>query len=158
MGTALKLSASLEDYLEAIYVVSEEKSAARATDVGEKLGVANSSVTNALQSLVKKKLVKHAPYDLITLTPKGKSVARRIVRRHRVLKDFFVNVLAVTEEVGEDCACKVEHVVPDEVLERFTEYIKFEASNHRGGTSWVEGTGFVCDDDVAVRKGKAPHD
>jgi len=153
MGTAEKLSASLEDYLEAIYVVAEEKSAARATDVGEKLGVANSSVTNALQSLVRKKLVKHAPYDLITLTPKGKSVARGIVRRHRVLKDFFINVLAVTEDVGEDCACKIEHVVPDDVLERFVEYIKFEAQSHDGGTSWVEGTGFVCGD-VAARPGR----
>ena len=139
-----RLSASLEDYLEAIYVIASEKNAARATDVGERLGVANSSVTNALQSLVKKKLVRHQPYDLITLTPRGESVARGIVRRHRVLKDFFVNVLSVTEDVGEDCACKIEHVVPDEVLERFVDYIKFEARHHDGGTSWIAGTGFVC--------------
>ncbi len=157
MGTADKLSASLEDYLEAIYVVAGEKSAARATDVGEKLGVANSSVTNALQSLVRKKLVKHAPYDLITLTPRGKSVARGIVRRHRVLKDFFVGVLAVTEDVGEDCACKIEHVVPDDVLERFVEYIKFEARSHDGGASWVEGTGFVCGEG-GRRRGKPGHE
>ena len=68
MAQQTDLSASLEDYLEAIYQVIQEKDAARAKDVAERLGVAPPSVTNALHALKERELVNHAPYDLITLT------------------------------------------------------------------------------------------
>jgi len=138
-----KLSASLEDYLEAIHQVVELKDAARVKDVAERLGVAASSVTNALRALVERGLVNHAPYDLITLTAKGRELAGKVVQRHEVLADFFTKVLAVDADVAADCACKMEHAVPDVVLERLTEYIKFQ-DNCDAGAAWIDGTGFVC--------------
>ena len=70
-----ELSASLEDYLEAIYQVIVERGEARSKDIVDRLSVAASSVTNALRGLVKRKLINHAPYDLITLTDEGEAVA-----------------------------------------------------------------------------------
>ena len=55
-----------------------------------------------------------------------------------------MDVLAVKEKIADQCACRMEHSIPDEVLERFIAYIQFEERCHRGGTEWVEGTGFVC--------------
>jgi DtxR family Mn-dependent transcriptional regulator len=139
-----KISSSLEDYLEAIYEIIEEKQAVRAKDIAERLGVAASSVTIALRGLVKRELINHVPYDVITLTDQGRKLAKEVSRKHGILKSFFMKVLAVEESVADDCACKMEHVVPDEVLNRFVEFVKFEETCDHGGTKWIEGVGFVC--------------
>ena len=83
---SVSLSESLEDYLEAIFHIESKKQAARAKDIAQRLNVKNSSVTGALHSLSEKGLINYAPYDLITLTPKGKTVANGVVRRHEALE------------------------------------------------------------------------
>ena len=85
------LSSNMEDYLEAIFHISQKKQAARAKDIADRLKVNKSSVTGALRSLSEKGLVNYAPYDIITLTTKGKRLAIEIVRRHDALKEFFIN-------------------------------------------------------------------
>ena len=89
-----QLSDSLEDYMEAIFHIEVKKHAARAKDIAERLQVSNSSVTGALRLLSDKGLVNYAPYDIITLTPKGKEIAQNVVRRHKALLDFFVKILS----------------------------------------------------------------
>ena len=143
MATKRKLSASLEDYLEAIHEIALVKGAARPKDVADRLSVANSSVTNALHGLVERELINHASYDLISLTPKGVKVAEDIVRRHNVLKQFFVQVLALEKDIAEDCACKMEHFVPDRVMRRFVEFVKCHQQAEAGRITWVEGKGFM---------------
>lgn len=71
----MELSASLEDYLEAIYNVIQEKQAVRSKDIAETLKVSRSSVTSALHALADKKLINYAPYDIITLTTGGRNRA-----------------------------------------------------------------------------------
>ena len=66
-----RLSASLEDYLEAIFHVVEAKQASRAKDIADRLNVNSSSVTSALHALKERGLVNYEPYDLVTLTPEG---------------------------------------------------------------------------------------
>ena len=65
------LSASLEDYLETIFLIVQKKQAARAKDISIELKVKASSVTGALRQLSEKGLINYAPYDIITLTSKG---------------------------------------------------------------------------------------
>jgi len=143
MAKGEKISASLEDYLEAIYEIIEEKQAVRAKDIADRLDVAASSVTIALRGLVKRELINHVPYDVITLTPSGKKIAKEVSRKHGILKQFFIKVLAVEESVADECACKMEHVVPDEIMKKFVEFIKFEENCNHGGTKWIEGVGFI---------------
>ena len=92
MATTVNLTASLEDYMEAIFHLVDEKQAARARDIAQRLQVNRSSVTGALQSLAQKGLVNYEPYEAITLTQKGVAVAKDVVRRHEVLRDFLVKV------------------------------------------------------------------
>lgn len=144
MPTQAALSASLEDYLEAIYFIVRKKQAARAKDIADRLNVHRSSVTNALRALREHALVNYAPYDVVTLTPKGKEMGADIARRHEVLSDFFVKVLSVDEELADQTACKMEHSVPRQVLERFIDFVNYLESCPRGGAKWVDGMGYFC--------------
>ena len=119
------LSASLEDYLEAIFHIVQEKQAAKAKNISDKLNVNNSSVTGALHALKERVLINYAPYDVITLTPKGKKLAREIVRRHNALRDFFVEILGVNREEAESAACGMEHSMSRPVLERLAGYVNY---------------------------------
>jgi len=132
-----KLSASLEDYLEAIYWVVSEQGAARGRDVAKRLGVKASSVTGALRTLADKAYINYAPYELITLTDTGQAEAKKIIRRHEVLKDFFTDVLWIEEGLAEEGACVLEHGIPKEIVDRLVDFTEFVQSCPRAGKDWL---------------------
>jgi len=144
MVESAPLSGSLEDYLEAIFHIQKDKQAARAKDISKRLKVSSSSVTGALRSLAQKKLINYAPYDLITLTHKGRNIARDVVRRHEILREFFVKILNVDEKEAEKSACKMEHTVSRTILERFTQFVEFMEACPIGGNRWIKGFGYQC--------------
>ena len=120
-----ELSASLEDYLEAIFNLAGEAEAARSKEIAKELGVSKASVTGALRVLKRKGLVNYKPYDTVTLTERGKAAAAEIARKHEILKSFFINVLGVKAEVGQQAACRAEHVLGPEISTRLLSFIKF---------------------------------
>lgn len=123
-----QLSASLEDYLEAIFWIASIKGAARAKDIAKRLSVKAASVTGALRILADKQFINYAPYEVITLTPEGYTRAQQVIQKHEVLKDFFIDVLGIDRALAEEGACKLEHDLPDGIMERllaFTEFVQF---------------------------------
>lgn len=124
----MQLSASLEDYIETIYHIVEEKQVARAKNIADKLNVSRASVTEALRTLSSKGLINYAPYEVITMTPEGRSVAEDVILRHNTLKKFFMDILAVDADIAEDGACKVEHAAPPQVIERMMDLMQFVQS------------------------------
>ncbi|MCK9275850.1 MAG: DtxR family transcriptional regulator [Syntrophales bacterium] len=138
------LTASLEDYLEAIYHIITEKQAVKPKDIARRLKVSNASVTGALRSLAERGLINYAPYDVISFTSSGKAAAKDVVRRHEVLRDFFINVLAVEEADADEAACKMEHSIPKVILERFIQFAEFVEVCPRGGDKWIAGFGYHC--------------
>ncbi|MBN1572792.1 MAG: DtxR family transcriptional regulator [Deltaproteobacteria bacterium] len=139
------LTASMEDYLEAIFHIMKEKQAVRPKEIAKRLKVTNASVTGALRSLAEKKLINYAPYDVITLTREGRVAAKDVIRRHEVLRDFFVNVLAVDEKNADKAACQMEHSIPKIILERFIQFADFIELCPRAGSKWITGYGYSCD-------------
>jgi len=139
-----QLTASLEDYLEAIFHIVAAKQAARAKDIVLRMGVHNSSVTQALRSLSEKGLVNYAPYDLITLTTAGTRIARDVVRRHCTLKDFLVKVLSLEDQAAEEGACKMEHAISGEILDRLVKFVEYFDSCPMGHVHWDEELGYYC--------------
>ena len=129
-----KLSASLEDYLEAIFNLAGESDVARSKDIAESLGVSRSSVTGALRALKEKGLANYKPYDYVTLTDAGQAAAAEVVRRHNILKSFFVNVLGIEIDTAQRAACKAEHALGPEVITRLLYFIEFvtQSSNKNG--------------------------
>ena len=120
-----KISASLEDYLEAIYLIIEEKQAVKAVEVARFLNVGRSSVTEALKSLASKGLVNYGRYDVLTLTPSDEKIAKKIIKKHKILYNFFKNVLNLNEEEANQNACQIEHIISEHAFNKFTKYIEF---------------------------------
>jgi DtxR family transcriptional regulator, Mn-dependent transcriptional regulator len=139
------LTASLEDYLESIFHIVEEKQVARPKDIAEQMKVSNASVTGALHALSEKKLINYTPYNYITLTKAGKIAASDVIRRHEVLHDFFVNVLAVDEKEADEAACQMEHAITRPLLERFIQFAEFVKTCPRGGEKWIAGFAVKCE-------------
>jgi DtxR family Mn-dependent transcriptional regulator len=129
----LDLSASLEDYLEAIFNLARKTDIARSRDIAEKLDVSKSSVTGALRLLKKKGLINYRPYDYITLTDAGRKTAAQIVKKHEILKSFFVDVLGLKATLAQNCACRAEHVLGQEVINKLLMFIEFVTQENKNG-------------------------
>jgi len=138
MADSAGLSSTLEDYLEVICRVIAEKGRARVLDIASALSVHKSTVTAALKSLAEKKLVNYRPYQAATLTAKGRKAAQEVIRRHELIRRFLVEVLLVEEHVAEENACRMEHVLDNEVLERLRLFAEFVKECPRAGDDWLK--------------------
>lgn len=145
----IEISASLEDYLETIFKLIKEKQVARSKDVAQRLSVKRSSVTGALQALAERELVDYEPYAAITLTEKGHELALAIAQRHALLYDFFKRALGLADDVADDLACKLEHVLPDSIVKRLSRFVQFAAECPRGVLRWDAAQGFLREYPVA---------
>ena len=121
----IKLSASQEDYLEAVLELVEGQGHAHVKDIAGRLGVKMPSVTGALHSLGERKMVYHRPYGSVTLTEQGLELARRVQKRHRLLTSFFERFLGLGGSDAEANACKIEHNVGEEVVDRLAAFMDF---------------------------------
>ena len=129
----IKISSSLEDYLEAIFNLVGESKIARSKDIATVLDVSRSSVTGALRVLKKKGLVNYKPYDFVTLTESGRTAAADIVRKHNILKAFFINVLGIEPDLAQQAACKAEHSLGPEIIARLLYFIDFVTQSGKNG-------------------------
>jgi DtxR family Mn-dependent transcriptional regulator len=162
MAEAMHLSASLEDYIEAIYHTVEAKGAARAKDIVMRLGVHNSSVTQALKSLAEKELVNYAPYDTITLTASGQAVALDVVKRHETLRMFLGKVLGLPDDEADEGACRMEHAVSGPILERIVKFVEYFETCPANDIRWDPAVGYFCgrkqDHDGSCGRDSCGHD
>ena len=133
-----QLSATLEDYLQAILHLEQEKRFARVRDISEALSVAKSAVTAALQSLSDKALVNYIPYEPVTLTAKGMEKAKAIALRHRIMGDFLQHILGLDRDGAESIACGMEHAIDKEALRRFICFLAFIGQRDEKGQSWLD--------------------
>jgi DtxR family transcriptional regulator, Mn-dependent transcriptional regulator len=122
MDTEGSLTASQEDYLEAILQLERASRVARVSEIAGQLGVSQPSVTGALKGLAARSLVAHAPYGHVTLTDEGARIALEVERRHVAIKDFLTEVLGIPGEQAETTACKLEHVLEADTLAYFVRY------------------------------------
>ncbi len=124
-----------EEYLEAIFDVVQDKGYAKVKDISESLDVGLSSVTEMFQKLDKKGYIDYEKYSGVTLTDKGEQKAVDLSEKHEVLKDFFI-ILGMDEELADEDACKIEHVVRRETMERLTKFVDFIQSHEK--PPWLE--------------------
>lgn len=99
---------SMEDYLERIYQLVNEKGYARVSDIAEGLEVHPSSVTKMIQKLDKGKYLIYERYRGLMLTSKGKKMGKRLLDRHQLLEEFL-EVIGVDEENVYDDVEGIEH-------------------------------------------------
>jgi DtxR family Mn-dependent transcriptional regulator len=120
-----KLSGRLEDYIEAIYLTSLVQNNVRSKTIMEHFQVSGSSVTEALHVLRSKNFIIYQPCGLIILTPTGRKLARDVMRRHEIIKEFLIDVLKIEQEVADKSACLMGHAVTPIIVERMICYISY---------------------------------
>lgn len=144
MTKNIKLSESLEDYLEVIFDLETSQKVARARDIAERMEVQRGSVTSALKNLEEKGLINYEPYSFVTLTQEGKTIAQEITYRHNALKTLFVKLLNVNEETAEWTACRMEHTIDIDILKRLVVLFDFIYNCPRAGADWIRSFEDVC--------------
>lgn len=116
------MTKSLEDYLEEIHVLIQDKGYARVRDVALALNVKMPSVVKAIGELKKLELATQEPYGNIELTEKGRRVAALVLGRHTLLK-AFLQKLGVSERNAEKDACLMEHILSAETMEKIQDFL-----------------------------------
>ena len=129
MITTQNLSSGLEDYIETIYISEQAGNQLKGAELARKLSVSRASVSEALIKLVNLGLIEYESYGHIKLTKNGIVEAERVYAKHGILKDFFQNVLGIEEKEAGENACKIEHIISQNLVDRITEFTEFCQNN-----------------------------
>ncbi|MGG1313603.1 MULTISPECIES: transcriptional regulator MntR [Cohnella] len=117
---------SMEDYLERIYRLIDEKGYARVSDIAEGLDVHPSSVTKMIQKLDKDNYLIYEKYRGLVLTSKGKKIGKRLVDRHHLLESFLQTIGVQEENIYRDVEGIEHHLSWDSItcIETLVEYFR----------------------------------
>ena len=113
----------MEDYLEVIYELIEQKSYATPIDISESLNVSSPSVTKMVRRLYEQGYLNYEKYRGISLTQQGTSVAINIHNRHSLLTEFLI-MIGVNKDIANMDAEGIEHHVHPETLKKLEEFVK----------------------------------
>ena len=123
MHTGQNMTATTEEYLEWICRLSMEQKKVTASELSRSLKVSQASVTSMLKRLVEQGLVNHQAYGVITLTPAGREVGARVIRRHGLLERLLCDVLGVAWYRVDEVVCQIEHYLDDDVEDRLDTFL-----------------------------------
>ncbi len=115
---------SEEMYLETILRLQQRKAGVRSVDVAEELGYVKSSVSRGVNLLKKKGYILiDGETGAITFTEEGRKRAENVYGRHRVLTAALMK-LGAEQRLAEENACRIEHVVSEEMMEIFRKFVE----------------------------------
>jgi DtxR family transcriptional regulator, Mn-dependent transcriptional regulator len=127
-------SLTIENYVKAIYQISagDHGQAAATGRLADALGVSPGTVTSMLKTLSESGLAEYMPYEGARLTEAGRTLALRVLRRHRLIELFLVRTLNLTwDEVHEE-AENMEHAVSDLLIDRIDAFLGYPATDPHG--------------------------
>jgi DtxR family transcriptional regulator, Mn-dependent transcriptional regulator len=116
-------SRSVEDYLKALFLLSQNGKAVSTTEIAEHFKIAPASVTEMLKKLAEKQYIEYSPYHGAYLTTKGSRIAEKITRKHRLLERFLNDVLKLKKDEVHVQACEMEHALSDEAEESLCRFL-----------------------------------
>jgi DtxR family Mn-dependent transcriptional regulator len=129
----LRLTQSEENYLKAIFTLSQDTEGAISTnDLAEKMLTKASSVTDMLKKLCEKELLEYQKYQGCALTNEGKSHALAIIRKHRLWETFLVDKLSFGWDEVHEIAEQLEHIHSTELTDRLDEFLGFPKVDPHG--------------------------
>jgi DtxR family Mn-dependent transcriptional regulator len=134
MGSFTNLSASQEDYLKLIWYLEDKKQKATAKTVAELYSVRPPTVLSMFQQLSKMKLIDYNKSDGALLTKAGAQMARKLVRKHRLIETFLEKVLELDGNFLHNEAERLEHVVSDQLMHHIDKYLDFPTVDPHGSS------------------------
>jgi len=110
------LTPSIQDYLKQIYALNEAGVPAGTKELAARLNIAPASVTGMVQKLASATpaLILYKKHQGVTLTPNGRRAALEVIRHHRLLEAYLVQVLGYSWDEVHDEACRLEHVISED--------------------------------------------
>ena len=118
-----KSEESVEDYLEAILILSKQKPQVRSIDVANELGYSKPSVSVAMKNLRQKGYVNVSEEGYLSLTGEGQKLASTVYERHSVISGWLIR-LGVSPEIAIEDACRMEHDISDESFAAIKKYLQ----------------------------------
>jgi DtxR family transcriptional regulator, Mn-dependent transcriptional regulator len=131
----MQFSYTEENYLKSIYHLCDANIKGNGTSTNHiaiYLNIKPATVTNMLQKLCEKKLIRYKPYSKVTLTNSGKMAALQVIRKHRLWEVFLVNKLAFTWDQVHDVAEQLEHIQSVELIDKLDAYLQYPAIDPHG--------------------------
>jgi len=126
----MPLSTAEENYLKAIFKISERSQKSASTNaIAKHLETSAASVTDMVKRLSEKKFINYEKYKGVTLTNEGSKLATQLIRKHRLWEVFLVKKLRFTWDQVHDIAEQLEHIQSNELilrLDAFLDYPKFD--------------------------------
>jgi DtxR family Mn-dependent transcriptional regulator len=127
-------TSTVEDYLKHILLAEQDNPGARVStgQIAASLGVSPGTVTAMLKTLADGRLVAYEPYSGVRLTDSGRQLAAHVLRRHRLIELFLVEVLALDwSEVHEEAEA-LEHAVSERLVDRIDEMLGHPSADPHG--------------------------
>ena len=127
---------TIEDYVELIYILQDKTGKVHTNDIASALDISPASVTEIFQKLSNEEYINYEKYSGVSLTSKGKKIAIETKRKHDTLKKFLM-ILGITEKTADKDACKIEHIVTSETMNRLTKFVEF-VQKFKEGPRWLD--------------------
>jgi DtxR family Mn-dependent transcriptional regulator len=115
------ISASMQDYLKAVYELAERNERVTTTLLADRLGVTPTSVTAMVKRLAELNLIEHEPYQGVHLADAGRGIALEVIRHHRLIELYLAEALGVPWDQVHEEAEKLEHVISEDLERRMAE-------------------------------------
>lgn len=123
-GSKVSNNESMEMYLETVYILEKNHGHAHGVEIAKRLCVSKPSVTKAVKLLKAQGLVSTQKYGTISLTEKGCELAEEIYNNHKLIELFLEHSLKLTPSQASINACKMEHILNDDMLEAIKIYLQ----------------------------------
>ena len=127
---------TIEDYVELIYILQNKDEKVHTNNIASALDINPASVTEIFQKLSDEGYIDYKKYNGVTLTQKGKKIAISTKKKHDTLKNFLM-ILGINKKTADIDACKIEHIVNSETMERLTKFVEF-VQQFKDGPRWLD--------------------
>jgi len=121
-----------ENYLKAIYKLSEQDELVTTTSIATMLNIRSATVTDMLKKLAAKKLIRYERYKGLYLTDKGRAIGVKIIRKHRLWELFLVKHMKFRWDEVHEIAEQLEHIQSDELINRLDELLGYPKHDPHG--------------------------
>ncbi len=125
-------SSTEENYLKALYALSQQEDQVSISDISAYLEVSKPSINSMIKNLQAKGLVKYEKYKPVTLTIKGKEIAALVIRKHRLTEMFLVNQMGFGWEEVHNIAEQMEHIKSPALFDRMDELMGYPKTDPHG--------------------------
>ncbi len=125
------ITSGLQDYIELIYSSSSKNINIRAVDIANHFKISRASVSEALIRLADLDLIVYEGRKGIKITEKGEKEAKNILKKHLILEKFFTEVLGMDSVISSKNACRIEHVIDEELIDKIENFTDSYSKNNK---------------------------